>query len=133
MLYKTESRTDSGCEPCSQRYMIASVIMRLFCPHLWLSDCASLVQHLTANNGAKVADKRLGIEMESLRQPLEEKHDVLKWIDTSAMATDCMTKNMKPDQLLGILKHCRLDLRPTEASVKQKSQKQAQRARTTYT
>ena len=67
------------------------------CPHMWLSVCASLVQHLTASNGANVADKRLGTEMESLRQPLEEQLDVLKWIDTSAMATDCMAKNMKPD------------------------------------
>jgi hypothetical protein len=59
------------------RALLAEIHDRLgdheaFCPHLWLSDCASLVQHLTANNGAKVADKRLGIEMESLRQPLEE-------------------------------------------------------------
>ena len=101
-----------------------------FCAHLWLSDCQSLVQHLTSHVGTKVQDKRLSIEMEALRQSLESPHEILRWIDTSAMLADALTKAMKPDLLLGCLACCRINLTPAEWSVADKQKKQEQRRRT---
>ena len=62
-----------------------------FCHHLWLSDCRSLVDHLKVDAVSKVQDKRLSIEMESLRQSLESPFEQLRWIDTSVMLA-CRTK-----------------------------------------
>ena len=101
-----------------------------FCPHLWLSDCRSLVDHLKVDAVSKVQDKRLSIEMESLRQSLESPFEQLRWIDTSVMLADALTKSMKPDVLLGVLQTCHMDLRPLAWSVQDKQKKQAQRRRT---
>jgi hypothetical protein len=54
--------------------------------------------------------------------------DVVRWIDTSTMPSDCLTKYMKPDRLMDMMKTGVLDLRATAQSLlikmrKQKSQK----------
>ncbi len=54
--------------------------------------------------------------------------DVVRWIDTSTMPSDCLTKYMKPDRLMDMLQTGTLDLVATAQSLlikmrKQKSQK----------
>ena len=53
---------------------------------------------------------------------------ISRWIDTSSMVVDCMTKRMKPDVLFRIMDGY-LDLTPTEESLLIKSRKRAGRAK----
>ena len=84
--------------------------------HLWLTDCESLYSYLTnpVNNGTE--DKRLEIDLEDLRQMLwedpkgrpkddltEQQVDKIRWIDTSTMLADPLTKLMKADRLVTAL------------------------------
>ena len=76
--------------------------------HIWVSDCMSLVEHLSAEVPKKIQDKRLGIELVSLRQSLWTGNgqkssleyspygDELWWIETARMLADTLTKSMKP-------------------------------------
>ena len=90
---------------------------RAHVPHLMLSDCRSLTDHLASEIPAKVADKRLGIELQSIHegiwedgretwQKYAEGGDKLVWIATHTMISDCLTKSMRPDLLLRVLKDC---------------------------
>ena len=73
--------------------------------HLWLTDCQSLHDHLTNASAAGCEDKRLEIDLEGLREYLweypdgtlkdyltDDQHDKIRWIDTSAMICDPLTK-----------------------------------------
>jgi hypothetical protein len=109
--------------------------------HVWMTDCKSLEEHLKNPTFSKCADKRLSIEVAALRQLLwmlpdetvvdelgELCPDTVRWIDTSTMPCDCLTKYMKPDRLLEMLRTGVLDLAATAQSIlikmrKQKSQK----------
>ena len=93
-----------------------------WCKSLWLTDCKSCRDSLH-KPVAKGIDKRLGIELASLRQflwrrryqdlpdrrlleelpPIDERTDLCRWIDTTVMACDCLTKTMREDYLLAIL------------------------------
>jgi hypothetical protein len=105
-----------------------------FVPMLWLTDCQSAAGALNNPILPKVADKRLGIELASMRQSLwRSKHggridprlvdqqpeditDRCKWTDTSVMIADCLTKDMDGSKLMYALKHCRLNItQPPEA------------------
>ena len=55
-------------------------------------------------------------------------NNILRWIDTSAMIVDCMTKRMKPDVLIKVMDGY-VDLTPTPESVLIKSKKKAGRAK----
>ena len=91
-------------------------ICRKHCMQLSLSDCNSLTSHLNVEIPSKVQDKRLEIELRAIRQCLRtadekptyidylEGGDRVSWIHTSSMAADCLTKVMKPDLLLKILR-----------------------------
>ena len=91
-------------------------ICRKHCMQLSLSDCNSLTSHLNVEISSKVQDKRLEIELRAIRQCLRtadekptyidylEGGDRVSWIHTSSMAADCLTKVMKPDLLLKILR-----------------------------
>ena len=84
-------------------------------PHLLLTDCRSLHDHLNADVPATVSDKRLQIELNAMRQSLFEDNgarsidvfpeggDRLRWIETSTMIADALTKSMKPAVLLRVL------------------------------
>ena len=84
-------------------------------PHLIFSDCRSLTDHLKAQIPRAVQDKRLQIELMSIRQALVDDDgnrtcdiypgagDRVDWINTSTMAADCLTKSMKPTFLVAIL------------------------------
>ena len=93
-----------------------------WCTNVWSTDCRSCADTLErpVNKGV---DKRLGIELASLRQylwrqrgepapdrrlleehpPLSQRTDVCRWVDTTVMAADCLTKMMKETFLLDII------------------------------
>ena len=109
-------------------------------PHLWLTDCESLNSYLTNPIASGNEDSRLELDLEDLRQMLwedelgnlrdslsEESNDKVRWIDTSTMLADPLTKNMKPIRLLEFLQTGILDLEPTDDSKLQKMLKQKQR------
>lgn len=109
--------------------------------HLWLTDCRSLHDHLTSSTLGRVTDKRLSIDLAALRQDLWNYrgsevehldndcfHDKIRWIDTSCMLVDCMTKSMNPKQLIDALETSVIDLRPSAKSTELKNRKKAQRA-----
>ena len=93
-----------------------------WCKSQWLTDCKSCADSLH-NPVARGIDKRLGIELASLRQfiwrrrlhdladcrlleelpPDEERTDMCRWIDTTVMSCDCLTKAMPEDYLMKIL------------------------------
>ena len=50
--------------------------------------------------------------------------NAIRWIDTSCMVVDCLTKRMKPDVMLKLMKDGRLNLRPTPESQLLKLRKQ---------
>ena len=73
--------------------------------HLWLTDCKSLHDYLLNPKQNNSDDKRLEIDLEGLRDPLwfyadgrpkdsvkEQQHDQVRWIDTSTMLCDPLTK-----------------------------------------
>lgn len=90
-------------------------------PVLWLTDCRSLSDHLHQPGGGEVSDKRLAIDLTSLRQDAWREigelignptySDVLpenattkcKWVSTATMAADGLTKLMKCEQLLQLM------------------------------
>ena len=107
--------------------------------HLWLSDCESLVSHLKNPKNERLENVRLSIDIQGLKQMLWEKSDgtnldellpedvaenAVRWIDTSCMVVDCLTKRMKPDVLLKLMKVGRLNLKPTPESQLLKLRKQ---------
>ena len=108
-----------------------------FMRNVWMTDCNSLNDHLRNPTFTKCSDKRLGIDVAALRQmvwltpdgELPEKigldqPDMVRWIDTSCMVADCLTKRMRSDRLSECLRSCWLDLIPTDESVLCKMKKQ---------
>ena len=55
--------------------------------------------------------------------------DKVRWIDTSIMAVDCLTKAMPTDFLTDILKSNSYDITPDPASTAKKVKKWVQRAK----
>ena len=110
--------------------------------NLWLVDCESLADHLHNDTFKRCSDKRLSVEIASLRQLLwlapdgslkerlsDQDQDGVRWIDTSTMIADCLTKHMDPQRLVHTLRTGTLDLTPTDASIIQKMKKQKGRRR----
>ena len=108
--------------------------------HLWLTDCESLHSYLINPVASGNEDSRLELDLEDLRQILWEDvngapkdylsdndFDKVRWIDTSTMIADPLTKSMKPKRLLDFLESGTLDLEPTAESVVAKMLKQKQR------
>ena len=106
---------------------------------LWLSDCESLVSHLKNPKNERLENVRLSIDIQGLKQMLWEKTDgtnldellpedvaenAVRWIDTSCMVVDCLTKKMKPDVMLKLMSKGRLNLKPTPESQLLKLRKQ---------
>ena len=73
--------------------------------HLWLTDCDSLNKYINNPTPQPCEDKRLEIDLEGLREYIwenadgtlkdyvtENQHDKIRWIDTSAMICDPLTK-----------------------------------------
>ena len=107
-----------------------------------MTDCDSLYEHLVSPKFNNIENKRLGIDLMALRQQIWEKEDgdrsmvrdgssgdYPKWIDTSVMLTDCLTKAMDPERLVQTLETGIFDMRPTALSlmIKEKN-RQARKA-----
>ena len=107
--------------------------------HLWLTDCESLVSHLKNPKNERMENVRLSIDLQGLKQMLWEKADgtnldelmpeevaenAIRWIDTSCMVVDCLTKRMKPDVLLNLTTTGTLSLKATPESQLLKLRKQ---------
>ena len=112
------------------------------CKHLWLTDCESLNSYLTNPTSNGTEDKRLEVDLEGQRQILwedaagnpkdsleEDQTDKIRWIDTSTMIADPLTKAMKLDRLCESLRCGFLDLEPTDASKMAKMMKQKARSK----
>ena len=110
--------------------------------HLWLADCESLVAHLKNPKSERMENVRLSIDIQGLKQLLWEKSDgtnldellpedmaenAVRWIDTSCMVVDCLTKRMKPDVLLKLMSTGKLELKASDESVLTKMRKQKMR------
>ena len=111
--------------------------------HLWLTDCESLVSHLRNPKNERMENVRFPFDIQGRKQLLWETSDgksldellpedaaenAVRWIDTSCMVVDCLTKRMGPDIVLQLKQTGRLDLNPTVKSQMLKLQKQKQRA-----
>ena len=68
-------------------------------------------------------EKSDGTNLDEL-QPEDVAENAVRWIDTSCMVVDCLTKRMKPDVMLKLMKVGRLDLKPTPESQLLKLRKQ---------
>ena len=91
-------------------------------PHIMLSDCRSLVDHLNVEVPARVQVKRLQIELNALRQAIflddgtrTANHypgggDRVDWCDTHTQVADYFTKSMKADFLVKILATCSYEI-----------------------
>ena len=115
-----------------------------WCKSLWLTDCKSCHDSLQ-KPVAKGIDKRLGIELASLRQYLwrrrfqplpdrrlldtlpvySERTDLCRWIDTTVMSCDCLTKDMPEDYLMEILETNIWNIAQTEEAKAIKARKAA--------
>ena len=88
----------------------------------------SLFAHLISPNTKQVDNKRWAIDVSALNQLIWEnrddcdeevdlsKGDYPRWIDTSAMLSDCLTKTMTSCLLNETLSTSIFDVRPTEES-----------------
>ena len=104
--------------------------------HVWFTDCESLFAHLISPSTKQVDNKRLAIDLSALKQLIWDnrddcdeqvdgsKGDYPRWIDTSAMLSDCSTKTMTSGRLDETLSTGLFDMRPTEVSLATKAKKQ---------
>ena len=113
---------------------------------VWITDCQSTQSSLVRPVMNKIADKRLGIELASMRQSIwrkkgekisetdaddlpeiHEATDIVYWVDTDVMIADCLTKPMAPEKLIEAIETNYWDLRQPIASLQKKRHKQQQR------
>ena len=97
--------------------------------HVWLTDCDSLYEHLVSSKMTQVENKRLAIDLMALRQLIWERGgertevvdhtsgDYPRWIDTSTMLADPLTKVMGADRLIQAMMTGHMDLQPTAESM----------------
>jgi hypothetical protein len=105
--------------------------------HCWMTDCDSLYEHLVSPKLNTIDNNRLGIDLKALRQQVWEREgertqqvdhssgDYPRWIDTSTMVADPLTKAMSGDRLTAMMMTGQLDLQPTAESlmIKEKNRK----------
>ena len=72
-------------------------------------------------------EKSDGTNLDEL-MPEEVAENAVRWIDTSCMVVDCLTKRMRPDLMLSLMKTGKLCLRATPESQLLKLRKQKLRA-----
>ena len=94
------------------------------------TDCRSLHEHVQQAGMSNVSDKRLAIDLSSIRQliwrrkgellgdPLltdklpQDSTSSLHWVPTLKMPADCLTKSMKPGLLCTVMDGLHIDLTP---------------------
>ena len=104
--------------------------------HVWFKDCESLFAHSISPDTKQVDSKRLAIDLSALKQLIWDsrddcdekvdgpKGDYPRWIDTSAMLSDCSTKTMTCCRLSETLSTGIFDMRLTEESLAIKAPRQ---------
>ena len=108
--------------------------------HLWLTDCQSLHDYITNPAAAGTEDKRLEIDLEGLREYIwefpdgsikdyitENQNDKIRWIDTSIMLCDPLTKSGSKgfaDKLIQTMQTGAMTLEATEESQLRKLRQQ---------
>ena len=107
--------------------------------HIWMTDCDSLYEHLVAPRLNSIENKRLAIDLMALRQQIWERDgdrtlevdqscgDYPRWIDTSVMLADPLTKNMNPSRLMETMMTGMFDMKPTAESLMIKERNRASR------
>ena len=97
--------------------------------HVWFTDCDSLYEHLVAQRFNQIENKRLSIDLMALRQQIWERDgerteevehssgDYPRWIDTSTMLSDPLTKVMNSTRLTDAFMTGIFDMRPTSESL----------------
>ena len=105
--------------------------------HCWMTDCDSLFEHLMSQRLNSIENKRLAIDLMGLRQQIWERSgertleidhscgDYPRWIDTSVMLADPLTKAMSCDRLSSTMKTGLFDMRPTAESLMIKEKNRA--------
>ena len=103
--------------------------------HVWFADFESLLAHLMSPNPKQVDSKRLAIDLCALKQLIWDNLDDCdqevdgsmgddpRWIDTSAMLSDRLTRAMTSCRLNETLSTGIFDVRPTEESLAIKAKK----------
>jgi hypothetical protein len=98
--------------------------------HVWFTDCDSLYEHLVSTRMNQIENKRLRIDMSALRQQIWERGgertetidfltgDYPRWIDTSAMIADPLTKVMNAERMIKTFETGVFDMTPTEESLR---------------
>ena len=108
--------------------------------HVWITDCDSLYEHLISPRNKQVDNKRLAIDMAALRQIIWDrrdgedtnladstKGDYPRWVDTSVMLSDPLTKVMAADVLEEALMTGFYDMTPSAESLIIKEKNRASR------
>jgi len=105
--------------------------------HVWMTDCDSLYEHLMSQRLNTIENKRLAIDLMALRQQIWERDgertleidhscgDYPRWIDTSVMLADPLTKAMTCDRLVKTMMTGLFDMRPTAESLMIKEKNRA--------
>ena len=114
-------------------------------PQVWFTDCRSVRDALTRPVFVKMADKRLSIEIASLRQNLwrepgesvgspqlkdeipEGATDSVRWIDTDVLMAGPLTKTMEPVKMVETLDSNLWDLEQPIGAIQKKRAKQKSR------
>ena len=108
-----------------------------------MTDCDSLFEHLMASKLNSIDNKRLGIDLMALRQQVWERMgertlevdtssgDYPRWIDTSVMLADPLTKAMHPERLVQTMMTGMFDMRATAESlmIKEKNRRARQQTK----
>ena len=111
--------------------------------HVWFTDCQSLYDYLINPITAGSADKRLEIDLENLREDLwfntdgtlkdqitDDQNSKPRWIDTSTMICDPLTKagnEVFKSRLVKTMSTGYFDLEPTPESLLKKMSQQKYR------
>ena len=115
VLYASENPKEKGRDV---HWNIAAMDSKVI---YWLTDCRSLVDLMGSMTGSQISDKRLAIDMTTLRAELwrpkghfmgdpasqdgmpEDACDQMYWISTRDMVSDGMTKSMRWDAIRNVL------------------------------
>ena len=107
--------------------------------HCWMTDCDSLYEHLMSQRLNTIENKRLAIDLMALRHQIWERGgertlevdqscgDYPRWIDTSVMLADPLTKAMAADRLVATMETGLFDIHPTAESLMIKEKNRAAR------
>ena len=107
-----------------------------------MTDCDSLFEHLMSQRLNSIENKRLAIDLMALRQQIWERSgertleidhscgDYPRWIDTSVMLADPLTKAMSCERLAHTMATGHFDLRPTAESLMIKEKNRQSRKNT---